>query len=289
VAGQLGSLGRITNILSNCGPFDEPNMNYISGVLFYSHGLLIEAAEQLERCRTLTSEPAACELTLAEIYNQLQMPARSRALLAHLRKEIPGSFTNNALDLNLALLESNASLMQSNADSAASILRAVSRRHPDDPAVASRVLTAYVALNDLTNALDLIDRQLANSPQDVAALNSKAMVLMQFHRPAEAVPILDRVLMLTNDPEARANRAFAEIAIHNYALAKTDLAALQKQGAAPAMVNFALALVAEHDADTNAARIYLQHCLSNAPAGSQLWQQAGADLTALERQKNITP
>ena len=282
VAGQLGNPDKMTNILSSCGPFDEPTLDYLTGSLFYNHGLFVEAAEQLERARMLAPGALAPELALAETYNQLQMPDRSRSLISHVREEIRNAPTNSALDLDLALLESNSWLMQTNVANAVNILNAVVKEHPDDREVSKRVLAAYVALNDITNALNLVEGELSRAPDDVPALDNKAIILMQAGRAADALPVLDRILILTNQPEARVNRAFAQIAIRNYALAKTDLHALEKQGTVPAMVDFGLALLAEHDTDTNAARRYLHMCLSNTPPGVQLWRQANAHLLAIE-------
>jgi hypothetical protein len=131
--------------------------------------------------------------------------------------------------------------------------------------------------------MQLIDAQLAKTPEDLASLNSKVMILIQSGRPAAALPILDQILTLTNLPAARINRAFAHIALQDFAAAKRELKTLEPAvGNTPALVAWGLAVLAEHDFDTNAARHYLQLCLSNAPPDSPLWRQAVARWRGLE-------
>jgi predicted Zn-dependent protease len=282
VAAELGNPDRVNVILNNDGPFDEPTMDFVLGSVFLDHGLTIQAAEQLERVRTLVPLAPAPQLALADIYNRLQMPDRSRALVNQVRREIRKSPPNSSIDLDLALLESYSWLLQTNRDIARSVLAAVVKEHPDDSSVTRRVLAAYLAFSDFTNAMLLVDGQLAQQPDDVAALNTKAVILIQSGSATDAIPVLNHILSLTNDLTARMNRVMAHIATKDLATAQTDLQDLETNGIAPAIVNFGRALVAERGADTNSARRYLQLSLSNAPAGSPVTQQARALLHRLE-------
>ena len=160
------------------------------------------------------------------------------------------------------------------------------RQHPGDPQIAaSRVLLGFLDLNDVTNALQLVEERLAKSPDDVPSLYAKAMILMQSGRAAAALVVLDHVLTLTNLPVVRVKRAFVLIATQNFIQARSELNALQNSGTEAGWVDFGLALVAGHDYDTNSARHYLQLCLSNTPTGTPLWVQANASLRRLEPAK----
>ncbi len=282
VADELGNASRLNMIINSGGPFDEPTVNYLLGISFQNLGLLVQAAEQFERVRTLTPGTLAPELALVEIYNRLQLTDRSRPLISHLRDESRKLPTSNSLDLNLALLESYSLLLQTNVASARNVLRSVVEQHPDDPQINSRVLAAYLAFGDLTNALRLANERLTKTPDDIAALNDKAFVLMQSGRGAEAVPLLDHALALTNQPLARLNRAFAYIAKEDFTLAESDLHELEKDTNTLPMVNFGFASIAQHNHDTNQAVHYLRLCLTNSPVGTPLWQQASARLRQLE-------
>jgi predicted Zn-dependent protease len=159
------------------------------------------------------------------------------------------------------------------------------RQHPDDPQIASRAILAYLAMSDVTNALQLVEERLAKSPDDVPSLNAKAMILMQSGQAAAALILLDHVLALTNLPAVHVNRAFALIATQDFVQAKRELNELENSGTAAGWVDFGLAQVAEHGYDTNSARHYLQLCLSNTPTGAPLWEQANARLRMLETAK----
>ena len=281
LAEQLGGPERVAILINSCGPIDEPTVDYVTASMLLNHGFLVQAAEQLERVRTLAPDSPAPELALAEIYNQLQMPRRSQPLLNHLRDKYKSAPAGSSLDLNLALMESYSWLLQTNAANARNVLQTVVREHPDDPLVASRVISAYLAFSDVTNAMQLLDARLAKNPDDVPALDTKAAILMQTGHPGEAVPILNEVLLLTNKPSARINRALARLDLRDFGAAEVDLKQLEKSGDARAPVDLGLALVAEHHSDTNLERHYLQLCLSAAVTNSPLWRQANLRLQAL--------
>ena len=143
-------------------------------------------------------------------------------------------------------------------------------------------MSAFLALGDVTNALRLVEAQLTKTPDDPASLNSQAAILVQCGRAAEALPILDHVLALTNLPLARINRAFLRLDRKDFAMAERDLRELEKAGTAPGLVNFGLAVLAEQRQDTNQAVRLLRLCLTNAATGTPLWRQASSRLQTLE-------
>ena len=282
VAAQLGNPERLNQIMSSDGPFDEPTLDCIQGGFFLSQGLLLQAVEQLERVRTINANVPNVELALADVYNQLNKPDRSQKLINHLREEIPNLSTNSAVNLQLALVDSYSWLLLTNKANARNVLKAVAEQYPDNEEVASRVLAAYMSFRDFTNALRLADDQVARRPNDPTSLDNKAMVLLQSGQSAEAIVIFGQILTQTNLPSVRVNRAFAYLTKTNFDLAEHDLRELEKDDNAFPMVDIGLAAVAEHKQDTNQAAHYLRLCLTNAPAGSPIWQQASIRLKMLE-------
>ncbi|MEI8291092.1 MAG: hypothetical protein WCH99_16625 [Verrucomicrobiota bacterium] len=284
-ADQLGKPGQLDAILNSAAPIDEPSVEYLLGSIYYDRGMLIQAAEQMERVRSLIPGAVAPELQLVEIYNRLQMPEHSRPLVDHLRKELRKPPADNLRDMDLTLRDSSAWILQTNPADARDAQHTPDTQQPEDSQIARRVTLAYLALADATNALQLVEEQLAKSPDDIPSLHTKAMILMQSGRIAAALPVLDRVLTLTNLPAARLNRAFARIATEDFARAASDLNQLKDAGPTAGLVDFGLALVAGHKFDTNSARYYLQLCLSNTPPGAPLWEQANAHLRKLQAVK----
>ena len=282
VAGQLGDFQRLSLRLNNHGPLDEPVLCYLLGCAFFQNGLLLQAADQLERARTLAPGTPAPELVLAEIYFRLQSPDRARPLIDRLREETKKLRANSALDLEMALLEAQSWRAQTNLDNAREVLQSVLRRHPDNAQVANRVMNAYLASGDFTNALQILTTRLARSPEDTTDLNNQAAILIISGRAADAIPVLDHVLTLTNLPEARLNRANARLAGEDYAGAEADYRELENSRSDPAHVSYGLATIAERRHDTNRAMGYLRFCLTNTPAGTPLWNQASNRLQSLD-------
>jgi len=283
---KVGSPAQMSEALKNFGPFDDPTMDCFLGAVLLADGYLAQAASQFERVRVLAPGFQDSELALPRIYNGMQMPERSRAAAGALRQELFNlAGTNSPLtasrDLTLAVEECRAWLTQTNPASARDALQAVVKRHADDPQIAISVARAFLELDDPADAGPLIDARLTNAPEDVQALNTKAIILIRSEHAAEALPYLDHALALTNDPVLRLNRAMAHIANQDFGPARSDLADLQRRGFAAGPVDYQLALLAEHEADTNAAAHYLQLCLSNTPVGGQLWRTAEVHLRQL--------
>ena len=282
VADQLGSIQHLSAILNNCGPFDEPVFCYLLGCAFQKNGMWLQAAEQFERTRTLAPGALAPELALAEIYTRLQFADRARPLINHLRDETKNLPASSALDLEMALLEANSWLSQTNTANASGVLQSVLQQHPDDVQIVYGVIGAYLAFGNFTNALQLVNTKLARSPDDVASLNLQAAILIQSGDAAAAVPVLDHILTLTNLPEARLTRAIARLACQDFAAAETDFRELEKSGEEPGRVAYGLAAIAEQRHDTNLAAHYLRLCLTNTPPGTILWHKASTRLQTLE-------
>ena len=277
----LGDPNRVQLLVRADGPFDEPTFDYVFGVDFLSHGQGLQAAEQLQRARTLAPDALAPQIALADAFNQLQMPERSRPLINQIREEMLKVPSDTSLDLNLALLDSYAWRLQTNASNAREVLQSLVSRHPDDPGITARVIALYLAFHDFTNALHLVEARLVKAPNDIATLSTKADILMRSGRAAEAIPVLDHILALTNAPEALLNRAFAHLQAQDFTSASKDLNELELSGHHSAGVDFAVGLLAEHNANTNSAKRYLQLCLSNALPNSLLWREANAHFQRL--------
>lgn len=145
----------------------------------------------------------------------------------------------------------------------------------------SRALLVYLSLGDFTNALQLINTKLAQTPDDVPSLNTKAVMLFQSGNAAAAIPVLDHILTLTNLPESRLTRAIVQFQCENYTAAETDYRELEKSGGPLGPVYFGLAAIATQRHDTKQAIYYLQSCLTNTLPGATLWQQASNRLQAL--------
>jgi tetratricopeptide (TPR) repeat protein len=284
VADQLGNFQRLSLILNNCGPFDEPVFCYLEGGVFQRAGLLLQAREEMERTRRLAPGVPAPEIALADIDNQLRLPDQARALIRHLHLETKNLPENKALEMELARLEANSWLVQTNSANARTVLQSVLQKNPDDTEIADQVLNSFIAMGDYTNALTLVNVRLARSPDDPASLNLQAAILLQSGQATPAIPILDHLLTLTNLPAARLNRALARLAVKDIAAAEADYQELESAGDESAAA-YGLAAIADQRHDTNQAVHYLELCLSNTPPGTLLWHEASKHLAALDHSR----
>jgi tetratricopeptide (TPR) repeat protein len=281
VAGQLGNSQRLSLVMNNSGPFDEPIFCFLLGCAFQQIGQPLQAVEQFERTRMLAPGALAPEFALAELYTRLRFADQARPLINHLRDEAKNLPPNSAVSLDLAMLEASSWLSQTNITSANNAFQSVLQQHPDDAQIVNRVVGAYLAFGDFTNALQLVNAQLSKSPDDVPGLNLQAAILIQTGNVAAALPVLDHVLALTNLPMARLNRAIARLACQDFAAAESDYLELQRSGTETGLVCYGLASIAEHRHDTNQAANYLRLCLTNTNPGSLIWREATARLRML--------
>ena len=282
LAPEWGSIQRMGGVLNEYGPFDEPVFCYLLGCAYLQNGLPRQAVQPLERTQALAPGLPGPELALAEAYTQLRMIDRARPLINHLRDTTKNYLTNSAVDLEVALLEANFWLLQTNLVNARNALQSVLLQHPDDARIANRVLNTYLAIGDYTNALRLLKAQLSKAPDDVSFLNRQAAILIQSGNAAAAIPVLTHILTITNSVEARISRATAELISQNLTAAESDFHELEKSGLESGRVNYGLATIAEHRHDTNQTVRYLRSCLASTPPGTMLWRQAKARLQALE-------
>jgi len=282
LADQLEGLQHLNTVMDNDGPFDEPSFCYLLGCTFQETGLPRQAMEQFERSLALSPDALAPAFALAELYTQFHLTDRAQPLLRQLHDQTKKSNKNDATDVELALLESKFWLSQTNPANAQNTLQSALQQHPGDARVANQVMNAYCDLGDFTNALQVVKTQLTRSPDDVPSLNNQAVILIQSGQTAAALPVLDRILTLTNLPSVRLNRAIAQIGVENFDAAETDFRELEKNGTEAGPVSYGLAMIAEHRHDTNQVIHYLRLCLANTPAEKPLWRQARIRLQALE-------
>jgi predicted Zn-dependent protease len=205
----------------------------------------------------------------------------------HLRKETQAFPGKDTVDVDLSLLEANSWLSQTNPAKARIVLQSILKRHPDDTRTLNLMLQEYLAFGDFTNALQLVDGQLAGKPDNVTALINRACILMQMGDATNAILILNHTLAISNAPLARFNRATIYLQTGNDPAAKTDFLELEKSQVDALPVHYGLAKIAEHQHDTNLAIHYLEFCLSNAPVGSPQWNEVNTRLNALKPRKRV--
>jgi tetratricopeptide (TPR) repeat protein len=68
------------------------------------------------------------------------------------------------------------------------------KNNPQDTSIANMLIRAYIANNNFSEALFMIDRQLASAPDNAENIRRKVFCLLGLQRPADALPLLDDLL-----------------------------------------------------------------------------------------------
>jgi tetratricopeptide (TPR) repeat protein len=117
-----------------------------------------------------------------------------------------------------------------------------------------------------TNALRLIDRQLARTPNDPTWIYGKGCDSLQIGANDDAVSAFTKYLeIITNNPAALLNRALANFKSDRLEAARADLLHLQASLANNFQVAFALGEIAWRQHQTNEAIRNYRVFLTNAP------------------------
>jgi tetratricopeptide (TPR) repeat protein len=236
----------------------------------------------------LTPGVLAPEFALAELYGRCGLTNQATTTLDQLRREINLLPEHGGFEAQLALLEAGVWLAQTNFYRASLVLHQAAQQHPEDTAMLNQISRTYFAFGDFTNAEELTARQLATEPDNISALLVQSGILMQNHRADLAIPILNHILVLTNNFHVKLIRAVAEVETTNYAAAQADYHDLETSLPNVFQAEFGLAQIAELEHDTNGAIHYLKRCLANPPSDSVLAQKIRDRLHTLQAVKSGT-
>ncbi|HSY20176.1 MAG TPA: tetratricopeptide repeat protein [Candidatus Acidoferrales bacterium] len=273
---------RLGQFINAYGEFDEPGIRCVLGSVWLSANWPRQAWQEFERARRLVPGAVIPQLAEAELYSRSRFDAEVFEMVGRMRPFITNSPDGQILEVELAMLEAKSWISLTNAAQADKILENLLLAHPESPAFSEMVFKAYLSFGEVTNALAITEAQLAKMPDNVAALNNRAALLIHINNAAPAIPLLDHALSLTNIPSIRLNRAIAYLQVTNLAAAEQDYTLLLDSAVDQFTVHYGLAQIALGRGDTNLAVQHLDLCLSNAPAGSLKWRDVRARLDALK-------
>ena len=279
---KFRSIRQLQQFINLYGDFDEPGIRCFLGNSWLEAGWPRQAWQEFEHARTLAPDAITPQLAQAQIYSRYRLDAEVFKTVGRLRPLVTNSPAGQTLEIELAMLEAKSWISQTNQLQANKILENLLLAHPESPAFSDMVFKAYLAFGELTNALAMTDAELAKTPDNIAALNNRAALLIQARNAAAAIPVLDHAMMLTNIPSIRLNRAIAYLQVTNTVAAEKDYNLLLDAAVDQFNVHFGLAQIAVNRGDTNLAVQHYELCLTNAPAGGPRWREIRARLDALK-------
>jgi predicted Zn-dependent protease len=262
---EFGRYRTWDQIMTENGPFDEPNFCFIEGRVFVSNNLYRQAAAQFERVIALAPENLFARIWLAQLYVTGRLPDKALGLVEQIRSEPSlrdAARTNRA---ELLFVETAAHLAQKDVKGAEAAVEATMRQYPRDENLLATASQVYIRYGCYSNALLTMDQQLALSPTNLNTLVNKGYACIQAGAFEQAIPPLTQVLAVqTNNYSALLNRAICYLRAGNLEPAQRDYEILQKVFPTAFQIYYGLAEIAWQKKDTNSAIRNYQLYLANA-------------------------
>jgi tetratricopeptide (TPR) repeat protein len=283
ISSQLGTLPHMSRFLEIFGMVDEPSFCYVLGGTFLKASMPRQALQQFERAHALAPDVIAPKLALAELYQRLGFAEKSRSFIAEARTDLSAQPQKNEIETGLALMEAGSWLTQSNTANARDILQNLLQTDPNNPRTQNQVLRAYLSFGDYTNAAAIVNRQLADDPDNLTALANRAVIQIKQGALTNAVTTLNHILTLTNATDVRILRNSTLIQLGQLDAAEKDYLELRQTLENTTPVDYDLSEIAVRRRDTNHAIALLEGCLTNVPAGSPQYQMLTNRINLLKR------
>lgn len=273
VTESFGPYRTWNTVITEYGPFDEPNFCYEQGQVFVQGKLFRQAIHQFTRVTELDRSNLPVRLWLAQLYIMFNRPADAVQLITEIRQNENLFRVDRTNVTELMFAEGSAHLANKDPDDAQiAVKKALDKFETDKELLPHLLETAsqmYLNFGYFSNALPIINRQLQLAPENPRALVNKGYVCLQLQAYDQAIPPLTRVLELqTNNYSALLNRAIAYLRANQLDSARQDYQTLQKAAPSAYPVYYGLAEIAYQQKDTNAAiqnyELYLANGSPNA-------------------------
>ena len=279
---QFGRYHNLNQVLTECGPFDDPSCCYHLGLDLARGGMLRQAGQQLERIRELVPSDVSVRLMLGDLFTTCAAPDLTLKIVAEIQADPelrPLGLTN---EVEVALLEARAWLAKTNRPVAQGIIYALLATHPGDAGILGRAAATFTAGQSYSDALRLTDRQLQLDPNDAVALARKGNLCILIGDLTNAIPPLTLSLSLTNAYSARLNRATAYLRTGCLDAAEVDYQDLLKAYPTAYSAFYGLGEIAWQRKDTNTAIRYYEQYASQAGADTAESMLVAARLKSLQ-------
>jgi tetratricopeptide (TPR) repeat protein len=266
----FGRYRKWDDIMGDNGPFDEPRFCYEEARTYLGTSLYRQAANQFERVRILEPESLPARLNLAQLYVIARMPDDALKMLDEIHTR-PIPRTNQT---DLLSVEVSARLAAQDFKGASNAVQTALDKYPSDEDLVANAAQTFMNYGLYTNALEMIDKQLKLSPDNLNALLNKGYVCLHLADYDNAIPPLSRILTLDTNAlselhrTALLNRAIAHLRLSHWDEAKQDYAALQKVQPSDTRIFYGMGEIAYRTRDTNAALRNYELYLANAAKGS---------------------
>jgi len=270
---QFGKYRDWNAVVAANGPFDETTFCSEFGIWLMMQPtpprLVRQALTQFNRVRQLAPDNLAARLFLARIYNMNYLPERALEAL-HDPLTRPSRFAlTESNSTEISVVAATAHFQKNENVLGAELLESEMGHHPEDESLSLSSAQVFDKRGLYTNALRVIDRKLAKTPNDPIWLYGKGFDSLQIGAYDDAVAALTKYLALeTNNAAALLDRALAYYLSDRLEAARTDLLQLQASHTNSFQAAYGLGEIARRQHQTNEAirnyRIYLTNAPPNA-------------------------
>ncbi len=269
-------------VINANGLFDEPRFTMALAEVFLKGRLFRQSLREFDRVRQLLPDALTPQIWYARLVSVLGYPDEALKTIEDLRTQTNRFGLTSTNQLELVFVEAAAYLTKEDPRRATRVIEDAIAAAPANTNLVTAALQLYLQAQLYTNALQLIDRELAGRPDDVNLLVNKGFVLLRLTNQAPAVEVLTQALGLqTNNAHARLNRAIANLQLENLDAAQSDYESLLLSFPKAYPVYFGLGEIAFKRQDTNQAIYNYRLYLSNAPPNTLEAQQVRARLESL--------
>ncbi len=253
-------------VLTQYGPYDEPSLTYAQGTVFARGGLNHQAALAFARVRAFATNDLGSRLWLAQLNLNQKFPDQTLALIREARTILRQATTGITNFSDLFTLEASAYFAKNDPATATRIIEKALAETPDNVQLLAAACRTYSDNGQYTNALALTQRILRLAPDDPNALLNQGCFQVQLNAFADAVVSFNRVLSLeTNNFTALFYRAVAQLRGDQLEPALQDYELLQRQYPKAHQVYYGLGEIAYRRKDTNTAIRHYEAYLTNSP------------------------
>jgi len=262
-------------VMTENGPFDEPNVCFQQAVVFVGNGFFRQAANLFKRVATLEPDNISARIWLAQLFQSRQMPDEALKVIDDIHSHPETMPVTRDFAGDLLFVEMSALLAKQNDQAARTNAQQTLQKYPNDQQMLGTAVTVYMNFKRFTNALELTERQLSVSPDEPTLLLNKGYALLQMSNYDRAIPAFSRVLTLETNNNSNArntaqlNRAISYLKGGEPDKALHDYEALEKLFPNNYAIDYGLQEIYYQKHDTNAAIRYCQLYLNKAPNESE--------------------
>jgi tetratricopeptide (TPR) repeat protein len=267
--------GNWQQIVALHGPVDEPGTVFRAAHLLAAGRYFRQASQYLTRVAELLPDALDVRIALAGTLAQGNFPAKALELIHQIRSDQKDGAMPDWANIAIIQHEAWAHVFNNDLPAAEKILAAAEKQYPKDETPFSTLTEIYFRTGRITNAVALLERELARTPDHLGALVNLAAVKIQNNDGLGAIALLDRAIKIDPDNEyALINRAIANLHLNRLDDARRDYEALsRKMLKVPHTVHYGLAEVAWRQKSRQAALRHYEEYVKVAPPDTDEYRE----------------